>query len=87
MLTAILLALPLASPPATLKGKLERLDIEGGVWILKQDKTTYDLHGKIEGFKAGDAVEVEGQADPGGVCVHMCGTIFKVEKIRAAKDP
>ena len=68
----------------TLKGTLERLDLEGGVWILKQGGVTYDLHGKLEGVQAGDAVEVDG-ALAGGACIHMAGKIVQVKAIRKAR--
>jgi hypothetical protein len=71
--------------PVTIKGTLQHIDLEGGVWILKQDGVTYDLHGTLDGFKAGDAVEVDGKLHTGGGCIHMCGKIFKVTAIRAAR--
>jgi uncharacterized Ntn-hydrolase superfamily protein len=73
---------PAKGPPIlALKGTLERSDLEGGMWLLKQGGRTYDLHGVPAGFQAGDAVEVEGVL-PGGACIHMHGTILKVLKVR-----
>lgn len=66
----------------TLSGKLERKDVEGGCWILRDHGTTYDLHGDLSGFNDGDEVVVTGQVQTDAACKHMTGTVFKVQSIK-----
>jgi hypothetical protein len=69
----------------TLKGILRWTGVEGGAWILDQDRTHYDLHGRVEGVKSGDQVEVYGRVPTGMACIHMVGRIFLVESLHLAK--
>jgi hypothetical protein len=68
--------------PATLKGRLEYKDVSGGAWILKVGGVTYDLHGDLSKFQAGDEVVVTGRVRRDKVCIHQVGIVFEVESIR-----
>lgn len=69
----------------TMKGALVWNPLEGGFWNFKADGKSYDLHGPVKGFKSGDLVEVFGRVEAGTACIHMCGTPFELESVRAAK--
>lgn len=85
MKTLVLGLLLLAPAGEVLTGTLERLPLEGGVWILDVGKTRYDLHQVPEGFKAGGRVEVTGRILKDGKCIHQCGVIVDVESLRTVK--
>jgi len=70
------------SGATTLRGKLERRDVEGGVWVLVSGGTTYDLHGDLSGVRAGDDVVLEGRVRPDVACMHQVGTVFEVVAAR-----
>lgn len=84
MLTAAILFL--AGPQEveiTLIGRLvHQREVEGGVWTLRVDGTTYDLHGLPAGLKDGERVEIQGTLSRERVCFHMVGPVLRVRMIR-----
>ncbi|MBI3925694.1 MAG: hypothetical protein HY319_09150 [Armatimonadetes bacterium] len=68
----------------TLKGTLEKTDLEGGVWVFKTDDGgQYHLDGLESRFqKDGKRLEVEGDIDRGGVSIGMMGAVFRVVSAR-----
>jgi len=62
-------------------GVLRQVGVEGGAWALDVEGCTYDLHGDVTGFKAGDRVKVTGVARPDKACIHMIGVVLEVRKI------
>jgi hypothetical protein len=79
-------ALSIGGPGGTeLKGKLERVQVEGGAWVIRVGKKSYDLHGHLGGIAVGSEVVIDGSpAPPGTACIHMCGEIFQLRSVRLA---
>jgi formylmethanofuran dehydrogenase subunit C len=66
------------------RGKLERADVEGGVWLLHaRDGTTYSLRGDVPARLAGSDVVVEGVADD-RMGIDMSGPAIAVRHVRKA---
>jgi hypothetical protein len=65
-----------------LRGKVERRDLEGGIWqLVADDGKRYTLVGAIGRLKAGAQVEVEGAIDE-GFGIAMAGPQLRVSRIR-----
>jgi hypothetical protein len=65
-----------------LRGKVERRDLEGGIWqLVADDGKRYTLVGAIGRLKAGAQVEVEGTIDE-GFGIAMAGPQLRVSRIR-----
>lgn len=71
-----------------LRGRLEWMDLEGGVYVLHaEDGRRYDLHG-VEALLPRDSarrgldVEVEGVLLAGAVDFHMVGPIVRVARLQ-----
>jgi hypothetical protein len=65
-----------------LRGKVERRDLEGGIWqLVADDGKRYTLVGAIGRLKAGAQVEVEGTIDD-GFGIAMAGPQLRVSRIR-----
>ena len=45
----------------TVRGRLERRDLEGGTWVLVTDKQQYTLIGRVPAGLNGQTVEVDGE--------------------------
>ncbi len=67
------------------RGTLRFKDVEGGVWVLETGRRSYDLHGKLGGFKDGQRVLVTGRIARDRACIHMIGPVIQVESIRLAQ--
>jgi hypothetical protein len=66
-----------------LTGTLRHYDLEGGVWLLAvEGGRQYQLSPAPRGLSSGEAVEVEGDPDAGGVSFQMAAPIFRVRSIR-----
>jgi len=67
----------------TLEGTL-KFDprLEGGVWMIRHEGKTYDLHRMPQGFREGVQVEITGQSLREVCCIHMVGIVFEVRTIR-----
>ena len=69
-------------------GKLERRDLEGGVWVLHTPRGELTLYGDVPHHLAGHHVEVEGQlsSDGGdeGFGIAMTGPAITVRNVRKA---
>jgi hypothetical protein len=66
------------------RGRVERRDLEGGIWqLVADDGKRYTLVGAVGGLKAGAQVEVEGVIDE-GFGIAMAGPQLRVQKIRSA---
>jgi len=66
-------------------GTLRHLDVEGGVWLLSAENgRQYQLVPPPTGHAAGARVEVEGEADAGGVSFQMTAPILRVRSLRKA---
>ncbi len=64
------------------RGRVERRDLEGGIWqLVADDGKRYTLVGAIGGVKAGAQVEVEGTVDE-GFGIAMAGPQLRVLTIR-----
>jgi len=64
------------------RGKVERQDIEGGIWqLVAEDGTRYTLVGAVGRLKPGARVEVEGKIDE-GFGIAMAGPQLRVTNIR-----
>jgi hypothetical protein len=79
----------------TLRGRLERRDLEGGTWVLVLDRIAgvdreWVLIGSVPPGLAGTQVEIEGDKDGGsdggngGFGLFMQGPQFKVRSVRPA---
>jgi hypothetical protein len=65
------------------RGRIERRDLEGGVWqLVADDGTRYTLLGAPKDLRAGAEVEVEGALDE-GFGLAMAGPQLRVKKVRA----
>lgn len=66
-----------------LTGKLEKRDLEGGLWqLVDESGKRWTLLGHVKGT-SGDRVEVEGHAEEGGgFGIGMAGPQLEVSKIR-----
>ncbi len=68
-----------------LSGKVEKRDLEGGIWQLAADDgKRYTLSGAPADLKqaAGSRVEIEGEVDSGGFGFAMAGPSLKVRSFR-----
>jgi len=64
------------------RGRVERRDLEGGIWqLVTEDGSRYTLVGATGGLAAGAKVEVEGVVDE-GFGLAMAGPQLRVQKIR-----
>ncbi len=64
------------------RGRIERRDLEGGIWqLVAEDGSRYTLVGATGGLKSGARVEVEGVIDE-GFGIAMAGPQLRVQKIR-----
>jgi hypothetical protein len=64
------------------RGKVERRDLEGGIWqLVADDGTRYTLVGAVGRLKSGARVEVEGSLDE-GFGIAMAGPQLRVTSIR-----
>jgi hypothetical protein len=64
------------------RGKVERRDLEGGIWqLVADDGTRYTLVGAVGPLKPGTRVEVEGTVDD-GFGIAMAGPQLRVSSIR-----
>ena len=68
----------------TIKGKVKKEDLSGGVWILESDDgNRYQLmggDGKL--LKDGQRATVEGAVDKGAMGIGMVGEMFKVSSYK-----
>ena len=64
-------------------GRLERRDLDGGVWVLVARDATYTLHGDVPRALAGAVVEVEGDAEE-AFGIGMAGPALHVRSVRRA---
>jgi hypothetical protein len=65
------------------RGRVERRDLEGGIWqLVAENGKRYTLVGALGGLKAGAQVEVEGTLDE-GFGIAMAGPQLRVQKIRS----
>lgn len=62
-------------------GRLERRDLEGGVWVLHTNDGEYTLYGEVPRELAGGHVEVEGQAEE-SFGIAMTGPSITVRRVR-----
>ena len=69
-------------------GRLERRDLEGGIWVLHAPGVAWTLHGDIPPDLADARVEVEGEgeveAEADGFGFAMTGPSLRVRRIRRA---
>ena len=64
------------------RGRVERRDLEGGIWqLLTDDGKRYTLVGSVAGLVAGARVEVEGSVDE-GFGIAMAGPQLRVHQIK-----
>ncbi len=84
ILTAAILVLAGAQDvDITITGQLRhQRELEGGVWTLRVDGTTYDLHGLPADAKDGERVEIRGTLQRDRVCFHMVGPVLRVRSLR-----
>ena len=66
-----------------LTGKLERRDLEGGVWILHTPTGEVTLYGDVPPKLAGHHVEVDGESNE-GFGFAMTGPAVTVRAVRKA---
>ncbi len=64
-------------------GRLERRDLEGGLWILHTRDGAYTLYGEVPRELADGHVEVEGDSEE-GFGIGMTGPAITVRKVRRA---
>ena len=64
----------------TIRGKLERRDLEGGTWVLVAGREQWVLVGEVPAALAGREVEVEGDKDE-GFGLFMQGPQLRVRRI------
>jgi len=62
-------------------GRLQRRDLEGGVWTLHTDRGAFALYGDIPRDLAEHRVEVEGEAEE-AFGIAMTGPAIAVRRIR-----
>jgi len=66
------------------RGRVERRDLEGGIWqLVAEDGKRYFLVGAVGGVQEGTQVEVEGTIDE-GFGIAMAGPQLRVRKVRSA---
>jgi len=66
------------------RGRVERRDLEGGIWqLVADDGKRYTLVGAVQGLVAGAQVEVEGAIDD-GFGIAMAGPQLRVQRVRKA---
>jgi hypothetical protein len=67
-----------------LSGKVERVDLGGGAFVLvADDGSRYQLVGGDRGLKkVGQRIEVEGEVDSQGVSVAMVGPLLRVKSYK-----
>jgi hypothetical protein len=64
------------------RGKVERRDLEGGIWqLVAEDGKRYTLVGAVGRLKPGARVEVDGNVDE-GFGLAMAGPQLRVTNIR-----
>lgn len=64
------------------RGKVERQDLEGGIWqLVAEDGKRYTLVGAVGRLKPGARVEVDGNVDE-GFGLAMAGPQLRVTNIR-----
>ena len=68
----------------TVKGKVVREEISGGIWMLEADNgSKYQLNGGDGGLlKNGQRATVEGEVDKNAMGIGMMGEIFKVKSYK-----
>lgn len=68
----------------TIRGKVVREELSGGVWLLEADDgTRYQLNGGDNSLlKNGQRATVEGDVDRNAMGIGMVGEIFKVKSYR-----
>jgi hypothetical protein len=66
------------------RGRVEKRDLEGGVWqLVADDGKRYTLVGSLSGLQAGANVEIDGEVDAGGgFGIAMAGQQLRVRKVR-----
>ena len=66
-------------------GRLERRDLEGGVWVLHTPRGEFSLYGDVPRHLDGHQVEVEGSSEEGGgFGIAMTGPAITVKTVRKA---
>jgi len=66
------------------RGRVERRDLEGGIWqLVADDGKRYTLVGAVQGLVAGAQVEVEGTIDQ-GFGIAMAGPQLRIQRVRKA---
>lgn len=66
------------------RGRVERRDLEGGIWqLVAADGKRYTLVGAVGDLQDGAQVEVEGTIDE-GFGIAMAGPQLRVRKVRTA---
>lgn len=65
----------------TVRGRLERRDLEGGSWVLVTTNQQYTLIGAVPAGLGGQTVEVDGELDQ-GFGIFMQGPQLKVSGVR-----
>ena len=65
----------------TVRGRLERRDLEGGSWVLVTAKQQYTLVGTVPAELKGQTIEVEGDEDA-GFGIFMQGPQLRVTAVR-----
>ena len=64
------------------RGRVERRDLEGGIWqLVADDGKRYTLVGSVAGLAAGARVEIEGSVDE-GVGIAMAGPQLRIHRIK-----
>jgi hypothetical protein len=64
------------------RGRVERRDLEGGIWqLVAEDGTRYTLLDAPGDLRSGASVEVEGMLDE-GFGLAMAGPQLRVKKVR-----
>ena len=64
------------------RGKVERQDLEGGIWqLVAEDGKRYTLVGAVGRLKSGARVEVDGNVDE-GFGIAMAGPQLRVTSVR-----
>jgi hypothetical protein len=73
---------------ATLRGRVKKNDIEGGIWELHADDgERYQLRGGSADLMVdGQEVEIEGKVDKGGFGIGMTGPYLDVKSWTARKE-
>jgi hypothetical protein len=65
-----------------IRGKVERRDLEGGIWqLVAEDGMQYTLVGAVGRLKSGMRVEIEGSLDE-GFGIAMTGPQLRVTNVR-----